>query len=226
MFLFEWCFSSHSRIFHSYGDVWVLGTYDHWAVRVFFSVPHLLWQEASVYNGHLRGPVKLTLTAKLLAVELSQPVFTTSVFRGWDSNTQPSACGANTLTHCATSAIYCNLGQWLNDCLLFYVPFEKFSLPRRRRHYRLRAADFFQCSTLTVLKERTVFIVPQLLWQEVIYTKHSTPKDRSTFVTTRPFSLKNNIPVNLIRALCKLKIPPLFENRSKFIWLCHIQELK
>ena len=40
--LFVWCFSSQSRIFHSYGDVtlpangckfWpILGTYDHWAV--------------------------------------------------------------------------------------------------------------------------------------------------------------------------------------------------
>ena len=25
----------------------------------FFSVPHLLWHEASLYNGHLRGPVTL-----------------------------------------------------------------------------------------------------------------------------------------------------------------------
>ena len=27
----------------------------------FFSVPHILWHGASVYNGHLRGPIKLTL---------------------------------------------------------------------------------------------------------------------------------------------------------------------
>ena len=26
--------------------------------------------------------------------------------RGLDSNTQPSACGANALTHCATAAVY------------------------------------------------------------------------------------------------------------------------
>ena len=43
----------------------------------FFSVPHLLWHGASVYNGHLRGPMILTPIAERLAVELSLPVFTT-----------------------------------------------------------------------------------------------------------------------------------------------------
>ena len=32
---------------------------------------------ASVYNGHLRGPMALTTIAERLAVELSLPVFTT-----------------------------------------------------------------------------------------------------------------------------------------------------
>ena len=70
----------------------------------FFSVPHLLWQGASVHNGHLRGPVTLTPIADCLAVELSLPVYTrtTEVCRGWDSNTQPSAFGAIALTHCAS----------------------------------------------------------------------------------------------------------------------------
>ena len=49
---------------------------------LFFSVPHLLWHGASVYNGHLRGPVTLTLTAERFAVELSLPVFRTSVAAG------------------------------------------------------------------------------------------------------------------------------------------------
>ena len=36
----------------------VLGTHDHWAnFMVLLSVSHLLWHGASVYNGHLRGPV-------------------------------------------------------------------------------------------------------------------------------------------------------------------------
>ena len=36
-----------------------------------FSVPHLLWYGASVYNGHLRGLVTLAPIAERLAVELS-----------------------------------------------------------------------------------------------------------------------------------------------------------
>ena len=64
----------------------------------FFSVPHLLWRGASVYNGHLLGPVTLTP----IAVELLLPLFSTKVCRGWDSNTQPSACKANALRNCVT----------------------------------------------------------------------------------------------------------------------------
>ena len=59
----------------------------------FFSVLHLLWHGSSaykVYNGHLRRPVTLTPIAERLAVELSLPVFTTYVCRGWDWNTQRS----------------------------------------------------------------------------------------------------------------------------------------
>ena len=71
---------------------------------VFFSVPHLLWHGASVYNGHLKGQLTLTPIAECVAVELFLPIFTTYVCRGWDSNTQLSACEENTLTHCATAA--------------------------------------------------------------------------------------------------------------------------
>ena len=65
----------------------------------FLSVPHLQWHGAFVYNGNLRGPVTFTPISERLAVELSLPVFTTWVCRGWDSNTQPSTCGADALTH-------------------------------------------------------------------------------------------------------------------------------
>ena len=41
----------------------------------FCSVPHLLWHGASVYNGHLEGPVTFTLVAERLAVELSLTFF-------------------------------------------------------------------------------------------------------------------------------------------------------
>ena len=66
----------------------------------------LLWYGISIYNGHLWGLVTLTPIVERLAIELSLPVFTTSVRRGWDSNTQPSTCEANSLTHCATAAVY------------------------------------------------------------------------------------------------------------------------
>ena len=48
--------------------------------------------------------VLITPNAKHLAVEQSLPVLTTWVCRGWDSNTQHSACGANALTQHATTA--------------------------------------------------------------------------------------------------------------------------
>ena len=80
-----------------------LMAYEQW---VFFSVPHLLWHGATVYNGNFRGPVTLTPFAERLVVQMSLPVFTTKVCRGWDSNTEPSACEANTLTRCATAAVF------------------------------------------------------------------------------------------------------------------------
>ena len=42
-----------------------------------FSVPHLLWQELYVFNGHLWGLVTPTHVAERLAVELSLPVLMT-----------------------------------------------------------------------------------------------------------------------------------------------------
>ena len=70
----------------------------------FLSVSHLLWHRASFYNGHIRRPVTLIPIAERLAVEPSLPVFTTWVCSGWDSNTQPSACGGNDKTDYATAA--------------------------------------------------------------------------------------------------------------------------
>ena len=43
----------------------------------FFSMPHLLCNRASVYNGNLQRPVTLAPNSECLAVGLSQPVFTT-----------------------------------------------------------------------------------------------------------------------------------------------------
>ena len=124
-------FSSRSRIFHSY---WVVTITDKRASKFdlcsalmaieqwrFFSVLHVLWHGESVYNGHLRGPVTLTLIVERLAVELSLPVFTTKICRGWDLNTQPSASGANALTFCATVAVMKYTGSiYLSNWLFFY----------------------------------------------------------------------------------------------------------
>ena len=59
----------------------------------------------------------LTPIAERFAVELSLPVFTTLVCRGWDSNTKTSARGAHALTHCATTAVYHGLKLQLEAIL-------------------------------------------------------------------------------------------------------------
>ena len=51
----------------------------------FFNVPHHLWHGPILYNGHLQGTVTHTPIAKRLAVEQSQPVFTTLVCHSWDN---------------------------------------------------------------------------------------------------------------------------------------------
>ena len=65
----------------------------------FFSVQRLLWQVASVYNGHLLTPV-----AVCLAVELSLPV--SKISKGlsllWFEH-QPSVCEASAFTDCAAA---------------------------------------------------------------------------------------------------------------------------
>ena len=60
-----------------------------------------------VYNGHLRGPWHSFRDT--LAVVLTPPVLH-DLGNGYvihkGSNTQPSACEANALTHCVTAAIF------------------------------------------------------------------------------------------------------------------------
>ena len=57
------------------------------------------------HHDYLRGPVPLTLFAERLARELLLTVFTIEVCRCWVSNTKPSVCGANALTHYVTAAV-------------------------------------------------------------------------------------------------------------------------
>ena len=77
-FLLVCVFTSQSRNFHSNGDspkpgkgfkFWptcIIGTQGYWAGRQdFFNVSHLLWHGTSVYKGHLRGPVTLTVAERL-----------------------------------------------------------------------------------------------------------------------------------------------------------------
>ena len=49
----------------------------------------------SVYNGHIRGPVTLTIVAGRLAVELSLPVFSNQVCRDRGSKIRPPVCDSN-----------------------------------------------------------------------------------------------------------------------------------
>ena len=86
--------SSQSRFFHSYGDVtivcegpqiltyarhsWPLTSEGYLAFHTCCDTGHpfimVIPEGASVYNGHLRGPLTLTPIAGHLAVELSLPV--------------------------------------------------------------------------------------------------------------------------------------------------------
>ena len=80
--------------FFNHGDFTIagerLGTHGHWTVRVL--------QRATPTVTHTPFPERL-------ALEMSLPVFTTLVCRGWDSNTQPSTCKSNVLSLCANTAV-------------------------------------------------------------------------------------------------------------------------
>ena len=81
-------FSSHLRIFHSYGEVIITSEGVQILIYARYPLPlssegflvchtHLLWHGASAYIGHPRGPVTLTPIVERLAAGLSLPVFTT-----------------------------------------------------------------------------------------------------------------------------------------------------
>ena len=106
--LFVWSFSSHSKIFHSFGDVAIVGealqiltpaghllSFEQWR---FFSVSYLWWHGPSVCNGHLRGPVTLTPNAESLTLH----VLTTGLsWQGFDHPTlRIRVERTNRLRHC------------------------------------------------------------------------------------------------------------------------------
>ena len=91
-----WGFSSHSRNFRSYGDVTIASEVLCSALMAIeqlglFNVPHLLWHEASVYNGHLRRPVTITPNAERVVVELTLPVLKSWVCRDFRKLNPPLA---------------------------------------------------------------------------------------------------------------------------------------
>ena len=114
-FLFVWGLSSHSRHFHSYGDVTITSA----GLQIFTQTRHscpvrflqraaptvlrgirIKWSSPRTRDTHTCIAERLRLT-----VELSLPVFTTQVCSGWDSNTQPFARGANAVTQGATTVV-------------------------------------------------------------------------------------------------------------------------
>ena len=103
-----------TRIFYTYGDVTITGvglqiltdawhslplsceaplachTYCDTGIRLYWSFPRT--RDTHIYCRSISNGAVTT-------------VFTTTVCRGWVSNTQPSACGPNALTRCATAAV-------------------------------------------------------------------------------------------------------------------------
>ena len=109
--LFVWSFSSHLRIFHSYGEViinseglqmltsarhsWSLSSEGSLGCHTYCDMGHS--SKRSAIGVSVTGPMRWPIAERL---ELSLPVFMTEVCHGWDSNTKPSTCVVNTLTHC------------------------------------------------------------------------------------------------------------------------------
>ena len=113
--LFVGIFLSHSRIFHSYGDVtnagewlqiliyarhsWSLSSEGSLACHTYCDTGHsfIMVISEDPWHSHLLPSVK-QWSCHYLCLRLR------SVSR--DLNTQPSACEANALTHCATAGVY------------------------------------------------------------------------------------------------------------------------
>ena len=86
--LFVCSFTPHSSIknlymYNNFLPTSTLMAIEQWG---FFNMPHLLWNRASFYNDHLRGPITLTPIVQHLTVELPLPVFITMVCRVLGSN--------------------------------------------------------------------------------------------------------------------------------------------
>ena len=95
--------SSHSRIFHSYGDVTIAGE----GLQIFTYIRHSQYYcdtGQSLFNYHPRVPVTHTC-CPAYGSRAATACFYVLGFRGWDSNTQPSACKASSLSHFTNAAV-------------------------------------------------------------------------------------------------------------------------
>ena len=61
------------------------------------------------------------MSHRAFIIELSLPVFTTKVCRGWDLNTQPFACQANALTDCNTVATADSVVILVTHTIVMYI---------------------------------------------------------------------------------------------------------
>ena len=89
--LFAWVLSSHSRIFHPYGDVTITGE----RLQILTYARHS-WPLSS--EGSLACHTYYDTERPFIMVISEDPWH--SHLLPSDSNTQPSACGTNVLTHC------------------------------------------------------------------------------------------------------------------------------
>ena len=107
--LFVWSFRHTQDYFFTYLEtshflaksckIWsMLGTYDHWAVRILLAChthcdtghPFIMVISEDPWHSHVMSS--------------ACPVLTIQVWRGWDSKPLSSACEKNASTHCATVA--------------------------------------------------------------------------------------------------------------------------
>ena len=126
LFLFGWVFYSSYWIFlliwrrhYWWGaailtndrPVWPLSSEDSWSWHTYYDTlkhPFIIVISVDPWHSQLLPSVW----------QLSLPIFTTKVCRGWDSNTQHFAYEANSLTHCATPAVLYVLDMFKHICFL------------------------------------------------------------------------------------------------------------
>ena len=109
--VFAWGFRTNSRIFHSYVDVTITGE----GLQILSYAPLIAierWGFLACYTYCVTGhPFIMVISEDPWHSHLLPSVWQCSCFYlflhfccGWYSNSQPSCCGANALTDCATAA--------------------------------------------------------------------------------------------------------------------------